>query len=118
MNVKDCYAAFGGNYEECVSRLRTDERITKFLIKMAGDESFKLLEKSLKERNIPKAFRAAHTIKGICLNLSVTRLFSSASRLTEALRGRQEYGSDIDPLYEELKKDYKIFSVCVSQLER
>ena len=34
MNVRECYAAMGGNYDEVFSRLRTDERITKFLFRV------------------------------------------------------------------------------------
>lgn len=117
MNIKECYEAFGGNYEECFSRLRTDERIAKFLLKMAEDGSYDLLVKSLEERNIPEAFRAAHTLKGVCLNLSVTQLFNSSSRLTEALRGREDYGSDIEPLLAAVTEDYKRFKECIGKLD-
>lgn len=118
MNVKECYEAFGGNYDECFSRLRTNERIVKFLTKMAEDGSYELLLKSLEERNMPEAFRAAHTLKGVCLNLSVTRLFTSSSRLTEALRGREEYGSDLEPLLADVKADYAVFKDCMSKLDQ
>lgn len=118
MDVKECYEAFGGNYDECFSRLRTNERITKFLLKMAEDGSFVLLENSLKEGNMPEAFRAAHTLKGVCLNLSVTRLFNSSSHLTEALRGREEYGSDLKPLFDEVKEDYTLFMECIAKLDK
>ncbi len=41
------------------------------------------------------------------MNLSLTKLYASADRLTEALRGRTEYGDDISPLFEQLKSDYE-----------
>ncbi len=106
MTVKEFYNAIGGNYDDVMSRLRTDERVIKFLGKVAADGSFALLEKSLAERNMEEAFRAAHTMKGICLNLSLTALFESAAKITEALRGRTDYGDDLVPMFEELKTEY------------
>lgn len=116
MTVKECYQAFGGNYEECMGRLRTDERIAKFLTKILNDESYKLLVTSMEQRNMSEAFRAAHTLKGICLNLSLTRLYESAVKLTEALRNREDYGPDLDPLVEQVGKDYKLTMDVIAQL--
>ena len=65
MTVRECYEKMGANYDDVLSRLRTDDRITRFLGKVADDESFTLLCNSLKERNMEEAFRAAHTLKGI-----------------------------------------------------
>ena len=86
MTIKECYDAFGGNYDEVVSRLRTDERVEKFLLRVADDGSYKLLCESIATGNADEAFRAAHTLKGVCMNLSITRLAESASALTEVLR--------------------------------
>lgn len=107
MTVKEFYETVGGDYEDVMSRLRTDERVVKFLNKVAADGSFALLEKSLGERNIEEAFRAAHTLKGICMNLSLTRLYRVAAELTEALRGRSEFGEDIIPMFDALKTEYE-----------
>ena len=74
MTVKEVYSEVGGNYEDVISRLRTDERVARFLAKVASDGSFVLLEKSFSEKNTEEAFRAAHTIKGVCMNLSLTKL--------------------------------------------
>lgn len=117
MTVKQCYEIFGGNYDECLSRLRTDERIAKFLGKVAADGSFKLLEDSLASRNMEEAFRAAHTLKGVCLNLSVTRLYQSSSAICEALRGRTEFGNDLMPLFEQVKQDHELTVSAILQLE-
>jgi HPt (histidine-containing phosphotransfer) domain-containing protein len=38
------------------------------------------------EKNYEEAFRAAHTIKGVCQNLSFTSLYEVSNRLNEALR--------------------------------
>lgn len=116
MTVKECYESFGGNYEECMSRLRSDERITKFLVKVVNDGSYALLCESLQKHDMQEAFRAAHTLKGVCMNLSLTRLYESSVKLTEALRNRTEYGADIDPLLEQVKNDYRLTVESISKL--
>lgn len=117
MTVEECYNAFGGDYQDAFSRLRSDERLVKYLLKAKDDGSFKLLKEALDARNMEEAFRAAHTIKGVCLNLSITVLGQSSQKITEALRGRVEYGEDLIPLYEEVRKDYENFAQCVEKLQ-
>ena len=65
MTVKECYDAMGANYEEIISRLRTEERVKKFVLKILNDKSYDLLINSMEERNMEEAFRAANTIKGV-----------------------------------------------------
>lgn len=106
MTVKECYNAMGANYDEVMGRLRTEERVKKFLLKVVNDKSYDLLTKSIEEKNVEEAFRAAHTMKGVCQNLSLTRLYHSASELSEVLRDRQDYGEDVEPVLEKVKEDY------------
>lgn len=107
MTIQQCYAVIDGNYDEVVSRLRTDERIKKFLLKVADDKSFELLCTAMHDRDMETAFRAAHTLKGVCLNLSITKLFEVSSELTEALRGKTEYSEQYEPLLENVRKEYE-----------
>lgn len=116
MTVKECYEEMGGNYDEVISRLRTDERVLRFLGKVHDDGSFALLGTSLADGNMEEAFRAAHTLKGVCMNLALTRLFTSANAITEALRGRAEYGADLEPLYDTLKHDYERTMASIEKL--
>ena len=116
MTVKECYDAMGADYEDVCGRLRTDERIKKFVLKVLNDSSYTLLCTSLEERNIPEAFRAAHTLKGICQNLSLTKLYQSANEMAELLRNREEYSVDIEPVLERVKQDYATTTDCIQKL--
>lgn len=116
MTVKECYEIMKGDYDDVLSRLRTDERIKKFLLKVLDDTSFALLCNALEKKDIEEAFRAAHTLKGVCKNMSLTNLAYSASNLTEALRGRETYGDDIEPLFKKVKKDYALTMACIQML--
>ena len=116
MTVKECYEAMGADYEGVFGRLRKDERIQKFLLKVLNDQSFSLLCNSLESRDMSEAFRAAHTMKGVCQNLSLTRLYESSSEMAELLRERQEYGADLAPALERVKEDYQHTVECIQQL--
>ena len=74
-----------------LGRLYSDALVQKFVLKFLSDQSFQLLESSLKEENYEDAFRAAHTLKGVSQNLSFTRLYHSSHEITEALRTKN-YG--------------------------
>ncbi len=117
MTIQECYAAIGGDYNDVASRLRTDERIAKFLFRILDDGNMKMLCDCLEERNLAEAFRAAHTLKGICMNLSLTKLNTSVVAITEVLRGREEYGDDIAPLLEQVKKDYELTMSGIAALK-
>lgn len=116
MTVKECYDAMGADYSEVEGRLRTEERIRKFVCKVPEDQSYALLCDSLKQRDMDEAFRAAHTIKGVCQNLALTKLGHSAAALSDRLRDRREYGEDVEELFAQVQKDYIEKVECIRQL--
>lgn len=105
MTLRECYAAMGGNYEDAIGRLRSERLVQKFILKFLDDGSYDLLCRSMEEKNYEEAFRAAHTIKGVCQNLSLSRLQSSSGRLCESLRNG--YTPESAALLEETGADYR-----------
>ena len=116
MTVRECYEAMGADYEDVLGRLRKDERIQKFVLKLLNDKSYELLMNSMEAGDMTEAFRAAHTLKGVCQNLSNTALYHSSAELADRLRDGQEYGEDVAPLLERVKKDYTLAMDCIRQL--
>ena len=116
MTVEKCYEVMKGDYKDVSARLITDERIKKFLIKMLSDPSFSQLCDAMEKKNLEEAFRAAHTLKGISKNLSLTALAYSSGNLTEALRGRETYGEELEELLRKVKKDYALTIACIQML--
>lgn len=104
MTLKECYAAMGGNYDDAIARLRSEKLVQKFVLKFLNDDSFRLLNEAVAAGNYEEAFRAAHTIKGVCQNLDFTKLFQSSSELSEALRNG--YSPEAPALVERVKADY------------
>ena len=43
MTIRECYDAMGGNYADVEGRLRTEERIKKFVLRVLNDSSYELL---------------------------------------------------------------------------
>ena len=86
MNVKEFYEAIGGSYDTAVGRLMRDSMIEKFVNKFPKDPSFAALEQAVGAEDWEAAFSAAHTLKGVSLNLAFQTLGQQASELTEMLR--------------------------------
>jgi len=116
MTLSECYAAMGGDYALVFGRLRSDRLIQKFVLKFPEDKSYDLLLTSMEENNDEEAFRAAHTIKGVCQNLGFTRLLESSSKMSDALRhGRTP---EADGLLEKLKADYKVTMDAILEFKK
>jgi HPt (histidine-containing phosphotransfer) domain-containing protein len=117
MTLQECYAAMGADYEDVLSRLRTDERVSRFLRKIPSDPSYELLCQSLEKGDAAEAFRAAHTLKGISQNLSLTRFYHAAAALSDYLKPRQDLGSETDRLAEAVKAEYASMIDCIKMLQ-
>ena len=115
VDLKGCYKAIEGDYEDVIARFRSEKVIEKFVFKFLSDPSYDLLCRSLEEGNYQEAFRAAHTNKGICQNLSFNRLYVSSNRLTEMLRLEQR--SDITEMVKTVKEDYQRTSDAIRSLQ-
>ena len=106
MTLEECYAALGGDYKGVVSRLTSERLVQKFIIKFLDDPSHDNLHKSIEDGNYQEAFRAAHTIKGVCQNLSLDKLYESIHILAEVLRSG-EWNEEYGELVKKLDSDYE-----------
>lgn len=108
MDLKTCYEAMGSDYADVTQRLPSERLIRKLLLKFPEDPSFRDLTQALETGDRATAFRSAHNLKGVCLNLSFSTLLHSASAVTEALReGTQTQPDTLQALYEDLRRDYE-----------
>ena len=86
MTIQECYQSLSGNFAEVQQRLPSDRLIKRFITKFLDDGSYAELSQAMSSGQREPAFRAAHTLKGVCANLSFTRLLTSVSALTDLLR--------------------------------
>lgn len=114
MDMEECYEKLGGNYADVSARLPSLRSVEKFIAAFLEDKSFETLCQQIECGNREEAFRAAHTLKGICANLSFTKLFTSASRLTEELRPKTSTISDACiELLGEVQCDYALTTEAI-----
>lgn len=118
MNIQEFYAAIGVDYREPLRRFAGSEKmLTKFLVKAAGDPTYDNLARFLAQPDYPEAFRAAHTLKGICLNLDLKPLLEASSELTELLREKSAPDlSRVEPAMEAVTAAYNQVISLLSDL--
>lgn len=115
MTLEECYESFGGDYQEVVNRLCSRAFVEKFLVKFLADKSHEDLHRHLDAGEFEEAFRAAHTLKGVCQNLGIKCLYESDYVVTEALRGSK---NDVTPeMLQKLDADYDLVVASIREYQ-
>lgn len=104
MTLRECYEKLGGDFEGTLGRLSSEKLVQRFVLKFLADDSFTLLEESMAVGNYSEAFRAAHTLKGVGLNLGFTKLYAVSDEMTEALRAGEK--PENEELLEKVREEY------------
>ncbi len=101
MLTVDALQEFGADTAEGLARCMNNEQFYLRLVAMAvGDANFEKLADAIGAQDFKAAFEAAHALKGLVGNLSLTPLFTIASEMTELLRAETE--ADYAPMCDEL----------------
>lgn len=109
----DALNGFGADTAEGLSRCYNNETLYLRLVKMVpAEQNFDKLKQALDTNDLDAAFEAAHALKGVLGNLSLTPMFEKCSEITELLRARTE--TDYAPLLTTLldQKD-ALTALCV-----
>ena len=106
MTIKECYEAMGADYQNVLNRFPNETFIKKFVLKFLDDTSYVNLKEALATGNVEEAFRAAHTLKGVCLNLGFDNLYKASSAITEIFRAGEL--AEAEEAFEEVEKQYNI----------
>lgn len=97
MTTAECYALIGADYTEVLRRMGNEDRVRRFLLKFAEEPSYGLLCRSVEAGDAKEAFRAAHSIKGVCLNLGLTALYRVRRRPVRGAARRRFHGRRARP---------------------
>lgn len=116
MTLTECYAAFGGDYDEVLQRMMSESFVRKFLYKFLEDGTYAELRSALEQEDCETAFRAAHTMKGICQNLGFEKLYASSSMLTDLLRGGSLAGTE--GAQQQVAADYQLTVDAIQTLQK
>lgn len=108
MTVKECYDQMGADYKGVYERLGKNEQLVEhFFRRFAQDPSFAALKEAHEKQDQEAEFRAVHTLKGVCINLGLTNLYSVSSDLTEALRNGKPEPEVEEQLYQKVEQEYQ-----------
>jgi len=87
----DALRACGVNVEEGLGRCMNNEAFYLRLTGMAlADDNFDKLAQAVEKGNYKEAFEAAHALKGVTGNLSLTPVYEPVCEITELLRAGTE----------------------------
>lgn len=117
MNLQECYTALGGDFKDVSQRLFSEALVKKFILKFLDDQSFSNLCTAMEAADYSQAFIAAHTLKGVCQNLSFTRLYKSSHLLTEALRDGKPDTAYVQELLTAVTTDYQVTVDAIRQFQ-
>ena len=105
MNLEECYEAMDSDYDDVMRRFGSETLVRKFVLKFLDDTSFQGLKEWLENQDAEPAFRSAHTLKGVCMNLGFTKLFEVSSALTEERRDK-EIKENSTEMFEAVEREY------------
>lgn len=116
MTLRDFYNKIESNFDSVLTLMGGSERIVdKFVKKFPNDKTAEQLFETFAAGDYETAFRMAHTLKGLCLNLGFEKLRSSSSELTEALRGG--VAENAPELLETVRRDYSEIIDLLKELD-
>ena len=93
---------FGANVEEGVARCANNEAFyLRMMDILKKEQGFGKLEAAVQAGNLKEGFEAAHALKGVLGNLSLTPLYEPVAEITELLRA--ETDMDYAPILEVIR---------------
>ena len=103
----------GANTEEGMARCLNNESFYLRMVDMGlKDAGFGKLADALQAGDLDAGFEAAHALKGIMANLSLTPIYAPVSEITEMLRRREE--ADYQPLLAKILEEKEKFTALLA----
>ena len=103
---------YGADVSDGLGRCMNNEGFYLTLVSLLPKEKgFDELQQAIEENDLSRAFEAAHSLKGVLGNLSITPLYRPLSEITELLRARREanYPQLLKEINEEKERFFRLF---------
>ena len=108
----EALASLGANTAEGLARCMNNEAFYLRMVGMAlNDKGYDQFAESVAAGNLDAAFEAAHALKGVMANLSLTPILDDVSEITELLRNRTQM--DYGPLVDKILKKRDQFAALL-----
>lgn len=106
MDLNGFYQEVGGSFQEVVGRFGGMEAmVKKFLGRFREDTSFQKLEQAVERMDAQEIDNAAHTLKGVCSNLGISRLQEYAQNLMMHVREGKPM-EEVPAMMEQIRAEY------------
>ncbi len=86
MTIRECYETMGGDFDGFLKRIGNEKYIEMLSVCYLDAKEYFDLGDAIEKSDWKTAFMAAHTLKGVALNLGFPALAETSSTLTELLR--------------------------------
>lgn len=116
MTVKEFYDSIGEKYDEVFERIGNEAWILKYLKKFACDECFASLKFAVPAKDWGEGFKMSHSLKGLAMNLGLSKLSSVSSSLCEEMRNGAPKG-DLSEKLKAVENEYKRIMNAISLLD-
>lgn len=116
MTLEEFYKKVGGDYAEVMNRLKTEERIEKYLKMFLADESYEGLLNATLDADYEQGFAHSHNLKGMCANLGLGGLQKASSTICEELRHGTP-GPDLQLMMADVTASYDTAITSIRQLQ-
>lgn len=114
MTIREVYDSIGADYEGVVKRLPSEALVARLAAKYLNDPTYQQLTDALAAGDVETAFRAAHTLKGVCQNLGFSNMYAPVFEITEILRAGSMEGTA--PLMESITQEYEKVTEAIKNL--
>ena len=115
MTIFEGYIALGGDVTSDIYQSLSEKMLFKFLKKLTEDEQMQSLEIAIGAKDRDNAYAAAHTLKGVALNLAISKLANPLCGLTDALRAG--FPQNADELFREVKTEFEYAVKVINLIE-
>lgn len=85
MTLEEFYNEIGGDYAGTKKRLMSDKIIKKFVLKFLNDPNYGELAAGMSKSDWYEAFKPAHTLIGVSLNMGYDRLGEAAAEFEKVV---------------------------------
>lgn len=115
MKLEEVYAVIGGNYNEVLGRLRKESLLLKYVQKFPSETMMQEMVVAINADKVDDAFHLAHSLNGICKNLSIGRYGEAIEAVTEELRaGNLDNAKAMLP---KVQEEYDITCNAIKEIE-
>lgn len=106
-DLKTVLRDYGADYERTMARFMGNEALyLRILAMLPRDESLQKLDQALRSGDCSAAFDAAHTLKGVAVNLGLTPLAQAACAIVEPLRAGAALGDHAN-LFQSVQEEFE-----------